>query len=378
MTGQNDSGDARLIVSGGSSNPASGGYRTNTDTRVTIGNAIFDFVDGGLDTAMLNLKSPSGRPAICFFDVASSAGEISIPDGERFSIGHWSGSVFTSRGGYDSSGRFLWGAGSYAARVADTIHTPGIQLDGESQSTSSGMLTNWSSNDSSSATLYLAKSVSGSAGTHAASTVNAVLGKVCFAGSDGAGFFTGAQLEASVQLSNWTATSHPTRLQLRTTPEGSVTPVTRLTCNSTGSFSAGDDNAQSWGTASYRWSTIFAGTATISTSDAREKQQVRPLSESEAAVAVRLKGLIRAFKFNDSVAEKGNAARIHVGVLAQEVVAAFAAEGLNAKDYALLCYDEWGDAYEVDAEGNQYLAKPAGNRYGIRYEELLAFVLAAL
>jgi hypothetical protein len=61
-------------------------------------------------------------------------------------------------------------------------------------------------------------------------------------------------------------------------------------------------------------------------------------------------------------------------VIAQEVVAAFAAEGLDANSYALLCYDEW--EAEVDADGAE--VKAAGSRYGIRYEELLAFIIAAL
>jgi len=142
----------------------------------------------------------------------------------------------------------------------------------------------------------------------------------------------------------------------------------------------GSDNLYNNGVASFRWSVIYAGTGTINTSDAVEKQQVRVLSSAEHAAAVALKGLVRAFKFNDAVALKGAGARIHVGVIAQDVVAAFAAQGLDASDYGLLCYDEWVEAPEVvDGDGNvvqEYRA--AGNRYGIRYEELLAFIIAAM
>jgi hypothetical protein len=56
------------------------------------------------------------------------------------------------------------------------------------------------------------------------------------------------------------------------------------------------------------------------------------------------------------------------------VKAAFEAEGLVAEKYAVLCYDEW--ASELDANGS--VIRPAGNRYGIRYEELLSFIVAAL
>lgn len=134
------------------------------------------------------------------------------------------------------------------------------------------------------------------------------------------------------------------------------------------------DEAYSSGLSSNRWSVIYAATGTINTSDAREKQQVRELSDAERAVAVRLKSLIRTFKFNEAVDRKGDGARIHVGVVAQDVRSAFEAEGLVAEDYAIFCYDTW-DA-ELDEDCN--IITPAGERYGVRYEELLAFMLAAL
>lgn len=140
------------------------------------------------------------------------------------------------------------------------------------------------------------------------------------------------------------------------------------------------DDTFSLGTNSQRWSVVYAATPIISTSDARVKQQVRPLMDAERAVAVRLKGLVRAFKFNDAVKEKGDGARIHFGVIAQDVVEAFASEGLRANDYGLLCHDSWQETPEIrDDNGNVIQSRiPAGDRYGIRYEELLAFVLAAI
>lgn len=140
------------------------------------------------------------------------------------------------------------------------------------------------------------------------------------------------------------------------------------------------DGTPSLGGASNRWNTVYATTGTINTSDAREKQQVRSLSDAENAVAVRLKSLIKAFKFNDAVKAKGDAARIHVGVVAQEVIAAFEAEGLDANRYAIICYDEWDAADEILSEEGNVIspAREAGNRYGVRYEELLAFIISTL
>jgi len=127
-------------------------------------------------------------------------------------------------------------------------------------------------------------------------------------------------------------------------------------------FAPAVDNSYVLGSPSYRWTTVYATTGTINTSDARQKQQARPLSEAERAVAVRVKSLIKTFKFNESVAAKGDGARIHIGVYAQELADAFAAEGLDATNYGMFCRDE--------LEGTEI--------YGVRYEELLAFVIAVL
>jgi hypothetical protein len=140
------------------------------------------------------------------------------------------------------------------------------------------------------------------------------------------------------------------------------------------------DNNQSNGTASFRWSVVYAATGTINTSDERDKQDIAVLDAAEKRVATALKGLVKKFRFKDAVQAKGADARIHVGVVAQEVADAFTAEGLDATQYGLLCYDEWDAAAEVrDKEGAVFQpARIAGNRYGIRYEELLAFIIAAI
>jgi hypothetical protein len=135
-----------------------------------------------------------------------------------------------------------------------------------------------------------------------------------------------------------------------------------------------NDNTVSCGAAGVRWTEVYAATATINTSDARSKQQDRPLSDAEKAVAVKAKALLKVFKFNDAVKKKGNAARIHFGVYAQELAEAFTSEGLDANHYAVFCYDEWQAEYDDD--GN--LIRKEGNAYGVRYEELLAFIISAL
>lgn len=187
------------------------------------------------------------------------------------------------------------------------------------------------------------------------------------------------------------------------TSSGSNTATEVARFDTGGNFRPSADNVYSCGTGALRWSVIYSATALINTSDGRTKQQVRNLSEAERAVAKRLKSLIKAFKFNDAVVEKGDDARIHFGVIAQDVKAAFEAEGLIAENYGLLCHDSWEDEFEdvfeeqdVVDENNQPVVDEnnqpvkisvktgtkkiieSGDRYGVRYEELFAFVIYAL
>ena len=145
-------------------------------------------------------------------------------------------------------------------------------------------------------------------------------------------------------------------------------------------FKPGTDNTQSLGSGANRWSVVYAGTGAINTSDARTKQDVAALDEVEKRVATELKGLIKKFRFKDAVNAKGDSARIHIGVIAQEVISAFQQEGLNAADYGILCYDEWAAQPEQRNEEGEITSRAveAGNRYGIRYEELFAFILSAI
>lgn len=143
-------------------------------------------------------------------------------------------------------------------------------------------------------------------------------------------------------------------------------------------FTAEQDNFANLGRASNRWATVYAGTGTISTSDANKKQQIVDPEEAEIEVGKNLR--IRRFKFNDAVEEKGDEnARKHFGFIAQEVIQAFEDQGLNAFDYGAVCYDSWDarDA-EYDSEGNLIKeAREAGEIYSVRYEECYALMMAA-
>jgi len=136
-------------------------------------------------------------------------------------------------------------------------------------------------------------------------------------------------------------------------------------CTTTG---APRDNAIDLGYSAGRFVDIYATNGTIQTSDRNEKQDIEALSDAEQRVAVAAKGLLRKFRWKSSVAEKGDEARTHFGIIAQDLQAAFAAEGLDAGDYAMFINSTWTDE-ETGEERS---------RMGVRYSELLAFIIAAI
>jgi hypothetical protein len=172
------------------------------------------------------------------------------------------------------------------------------------------------------------------------------------------------------------------------------------------------DNSMDLGNSTARWDDVYATNGTIQTSDRNEKQDIDVMSEAETRVAVACKGLIRKFRWKDAVAEKGDDARIHFGIIAQDLQDAFAAEGLDAGRYAMFISSTWWEtqtdvpaveavAEVLDEEGNVVTeaveAKeaytrtdtydtleeaPEGaterTRLGVRYPELLAFIIGAL
>jgi hypothetical protein len=131
----------------------------------------------------------------------------------------------------------------------------------------------------------------------------------------------------------------------------------------TSTFRPQVDGVPSLGTASQRWSVVYATTGTINTSDANQKTDIVNISAAEKRVALNLKSAMKRFKFKDAVADKGANARYHFGAIAQDVKAAFESEGLVAEKYGVFCSDILDDG---------------SIRLGIRYEELLAFIIGAM
>jgi len=138
-----------------------------------------------------------------------------------------------------------------------------------------------------------------------------------------------------------------------------------LPCTAAG---AARDDVIDLGLGSARFDNIYATNGTIQTSDRNEKQDIEALSDAEQRVAVACKGLLRKFRWKSSVSENGDEARIHFGIIAQDLQSAFEAEGLDAGRYAMFISTTWTDE-ETGEERT---------RMGVRYSELLAFIIAAI
>ena len=157
-------------------------------------------------------------------------------------------------------------------------------------------------------------------------------------------------------------------------------------CNSDGSAR---DNAIDLGNATRRFQDIYATNGTIQTSDQNEKQSIQSLTTAEMNVAKRLSPLIKTFKWNSAVEEKGDNARTHTGIIAQDVQQAFTDEGLDSSNYALFISGTWWekeisveateekDAYTyMDTKEEATDGYTERTRLGVRYPELLSFIQA--
>ena len=132
----------------------------------------------------------------------------------------------------------------------------------------------------------------------------------------------------------------------------------------------GTNNASDIGNASRRVREIFAVNGTINTSDRDSKRDIGVIPDEWLDAWADVEWV--RFKFKEAVTDKGEGARWHVGLVAQQVMEAFEAHGLDAFELGLLCFDEWGD--EFDEDGNEIVS--AGSSYGVRYSEAEAMEAA--
>lgn len=129
------------------------------------------------------------------------------------------------------------------------------------------------------------------------------------------------------------------------------------------------------GTPALRYNTVYAQTGAINTSDAREKTV--PLEISEQTLDAWADVSLISFQWLSAIQDKGELARWHFGVIAQNVRDSFIAHNLDGTAYGLLCYDEWDEESHINKDGEKVIDIKAGHRWGIRADQCL-FLEAAL
>lgn len=132
----------------------------------------------------------------------------------------------------------------------------------------------------------------------------------------------------------------------------------------------------SLGSSGNLWKEVFAASTAISTSDERLKTAVEAVDDDVLDAWEDVPWHL--FQFKDAVAQKGQSARIHAGLVAQRIAKVFEDHGLDASRYGFFCHDSWQAEPEERDEFGKIVtqAREAGDAYALRYEEALCIEAA--
>lgn len=145
------------------------------------------------------------------------------------------------------------------------------------------------------------------------------------------------------------------------------------------------------GLTSLTWKDAFLQNAVTVVSDERHKTDIQELSEVEIQCAIDCGKLYRRYKLKASVEEKGlEAARYHIGVIAQQVIECFTNHGLDWHKYGIIAFEAWDaiagieyqaatydeNGVELTPEIEAVASREAGEIYMMKYEEFNSFVSA--
>lgn len=176
--------------------------------------------------------------------------------------------------------------------------------------------------------------------------------------------------------------------QVNEEPEKPTVGLTLERTEENTSFYPSEDRIVSLGTGSLRFNQIYSASGEISTSDRELKTDISNIDDE--TLLDRWKNIQwKFFKYKDSVNEKGNNARIHSGLIAQDVEEVL--NDLDVTRYGFYCLDSWDDIYDkeyitipakYDNSGNMIepkqnkliktLKKKAGEQHSLRYQEIQA------
>lgn len=146
----------------------------------------------------------------------------------------------------------------------------------------------------------------------------------------------------------------------------SSTPKDRWKIWDNGTFLPAEDKTYSIGHPAYRVDDIFLANSAISTSDSRQKTEVRSMTDREIDAAKKLSKEIGFYQWISSIEKKGNNARIHCGLTVQKAMKIMKEFGLDPMRYGFICYDEFIENGKSDG------------RYSFRFDQLNLFIAKGL
>ena len=122
----------------------------------------------------------------------------------------------------------------------------------------------------------------------------------------------------------------------------------------------------------------WSGTACQLVSDQRYKQQINAIDDKLLDAWKDVAPV--QFKYNDSVNEKGDKARLHTGYVVQQIAEACQNHDVNIDNYGLYCHEEYpqetGEVEVEQADGTKTketkVIREASEHYSLRYTEVYA------
>ena len=128
------------------------------------------------------------------------------------------------------------------------------------------------------------------------------------------------------------------------------------------------DNSYTCGNASNRWSTIYAATSTINTSDSRTKTNIQPVSSSMGLTFINQLNPVSYTRID------GHNGRTHYGLIAQDIQTVLTNNSLTGENFAGYIYGTFPTGEGLTLPNGTVLS----DYYGLRYEEFIAPMIKAI